>query len=124
MHLALLIGSYDFRLQQVDLDGSSSLTDPVSVTVEMQEALQLAAPAPNPVSQSASLSFAVKDEAETRVTLYNTLGQRVRTLYEGTPPAGEHQTTRLDASDLPSGTYFLRLRADGQTETQRLTVVR
>jgi hypothetical protein len=117
-------GTHVFRLRQVDLDGSARLTDPVSVEIQMQESAILKAPAPNPVSSHATLSFAVKERAETSVALYNTLGQRVATVYEGVPQAGEKQTARIDASSLPSGTYFLRLKSGSQTKTQRLTVVR
>jgi len=120
----LPVGTHRFRLKQVDLDGSSTLIDPVSVDIRMQEAVKLTAPAPNPVSTSANLSFAVKEQAETTIRLYNTLGQQVATVYEGTPQAGEQQRARIDVSGLSSGTYFLRLRADGKTETQRVTVVR
>jgi hypothetical protein len=76
------------------------------------------------VSGTATLSFAVKEQAETTITLYNTLGQRVATLYEGTPQAGEQQTTQVDVSGLSSGTYFIRLRSDGKTDTRRISVVR
>lgn len=117
-------GTHQFRLRQVDLSGSSTLTDPISVTIQMQEAVKLNAPAPNPATGSAALSFAVKEQAETRITLYNVLGQRVRTLYRGTPTAGESQRIRLEATGLPSGVYLLRLRAGGQAKTRRLTVVR
>ncbi len=119
----LPVGTHQFRLKQVDLDGSATLTDPVTVDIRMQEALKLA-PAPNPVSGSATLSFAVKKQKETRITLYNTLGQQVATIYRGTPQAGERQTVQLDARALPSGTYFLRLQAGRQAKTERLTVVR
>ena len=120
----LPVGNHQFRLRQVDLDGSSALTDPVSVSVEMQEALKLTAPAPNPVSNSTTLSFAVKEQAETTVTLYNTLGQKVALLYEGTPPPEAPQTVQVDVSTLTSGTYFLRLQTEKQTFTRRITVVR
>ncbi|MFB6230535.1 MAG: T9SS type A sorting domain-containing protein [Salinibacter sp.] len=120
----LPVGTHQFRLKQVDLDGSSSLTDPVSVDIRMQEAVSLKAPAPNPASGTATVSFAVKERAETTIRLYNSLGQRVRAVYEGTPQTGERQTARIDVGGLPSGTYFLRLRAGDQTRTQRLTVVR
>jgi CSLREA domain-containing protein len=120
----LPIGTHQFRLKQVDLNGSSRLTDPVSVDIQMQEALRLRGPSPNPVSGRATVSFAVKERTETRITLYNTLGQQVATVYEGTPQAGEEQTARIDVSGLSSGTYFLRLRADGKTRTRRLAVVR
>lgn len=77
-----------------------------------------------PLSGTATLSFAVREQAEATVMLFNTLGQRIATLYEGTPPTGEPQTTQLDASGLPSGTYFIRLQRRGETKTQRVTVVR
>lgn len=86
--------------------------------------MTFAPPAPNPASSSATLSFAIKEQRETTIRLYNMLGQQVATVYEGTPQAGEQQTAQVDVSSLPSGTYFLRLRADGKTETRRVTVVR
>jgi hypothetical protein len=120
----LSVGTHQFRLQQVDLDGSAHVHDPVSVELRMEAALRLSGPAPNPVRGPATVSFAVKETSEARLTLYNTLGQRVRTVYRGTPAAGEAQTARLEASGLASGAYFLRLRAGGATKTARLTVVR
>ncbi len=43
-----------------------------------------------------------------RLELFNPLGRRVRMIHEGAMEAGEH-TVRLEASDLPSGTYLIRL---------------
>ena len=120
----LSVGTHQFRLKQVDLDGSSQVYGPISVDVEMQEALTLTAPAPNPVSSMATLSFAVKEQAEATVTVYDLLGRRVTTLYDGTPTPGQQQRVQMDASTLPSGAYLLRLRAAGRTETQRVTVLR
>ena len=120
----LAMGTHQFRLRQVDLDGTTTVHDPVTVEVQMQEALQLAAPTPNPVQDRATLSFAVQEQADTRLTLYNTLGQRVRTVYRGTPPAGEAQTVRLSTTNLTSGVYFVRLQSGARTETRRVTVVR
>jgi hypothetical protein len=34
------------------------------------------------------------------------------------------QKAQIDLSGLSSGVYFLRLRADGRVQTQRVTVVR
>lgn len=120
---ALPVGSHKFRLKQVDLDGSSTLTDPISVDIQMQESVKLKAPAPNPVSASATISFAVEKRVKTTIAVYNTLGQRVATAYERIPQAGELQSFQFDTSDLSSGTYFLRLKAGGRTQTRKLTVV-
>jgi len=117
-------GTHRFRLRQVDLDGTATLTDPVTLRIRMTEALRLSPPAPNPITDAATLSFAVKEGARATIALYDVLGQQVATLYEGRAPAGRPQQLRLSATDLPSGTYVLQLRANGQTRSQRVTVVR
>ena len=116
-------GTHQFRLQQVDLDGTAHLHDPITVEIGMQQPVRLTAPAPHPVQDRATLSFAVKEVQETTVTLYNLLGQQVATLYRGTPPAGEAQSLPLDASTLASGTYVVRLQAGSRTKIRRVTVV-
>jgi hypothetical protein len=120
----LSVGTHRFRLEQVDLDGTATVHDPVTVELQMKEPLRLAAPAPNPVSGQATLSFAVKESQTATLRLYDALGQEVATVYEGTPTAGESQAVQFEATDLASGVYFLRLRAGSHVRTQRLTVVR
>lgn len=116
-------GTHRFRLKQVDLDGTPHLSRVESIEVRMDEALSLSAPAPNPATGPTRVSFAVKESAETTITVYNVLGQRVKTLYQGTPQAGETATLTFDANSLSSGMYFVRIRANGKVESQRLTVV-
>ena len=117
-------GTHRFRLKQVDLGGATSLSKVVSVKVPVEGALTLSAPSPNPVSGQATVQFAVKKSAEAEVVLYDVLGQKVRTLYRGTPQAGQSTPLTVETDGLPSGVYVMQLRADGQTQTQRLTVVR
>ena len=117
-------GTHRFRLEQVDLDQSTSLSDPVQVDVQMEGALHLSAPAPNPTSGRATLSFAVREGTRAEVALYDVLGQRVRTLYEGRPPEEEARRLTVETGTLSSGVYVVRLQAGGQTRTGRLTVVR
>jgi hypothetical protein len=117
-------GTHRFRLEQVDVDQSTSLSDPVQVEVKMEGALHLSAPAPNPTSGRATLSFAVREGTRAEVVLYDVLGQRVRTLYEGRPPGEEARRLTVETGTLSSGVYVVRLQAGGQTRTGRLTVVR
>lgn len=116
-------GTHRFRLEQVDLDRSTTLSDTVQVEVGMEGALHLSAPAPNPAAERATLSFAVQEGTKAEVTMYDVLGQRVRTLYEGRPPREEGRRLTVETRDLPSGVYVVRLRAGGRTQTRRLTVV-
>ena len=117
-------GTHRFRLEQVDLDRSTTLSDTVQVEVGMEGTLHLSAPAPNPSSERATLSFAVQEGRRADVAVYDVLGQRVQTLYEGTPPGEEARRVTVETGTLSSGVYVVRLRAGGQTQTRRLTVVR
>ena len=117
-------GTHRFRLRQVDLDGTARLSDPVQATVDLQDALRLDAPTPNPARETAQLSYAVRERTHATLHLYTVLGERVSTVYAGTPVPGELHTARVDVSTLSSGVYWLRLAAGGQSATQRLVVVR
>jgi hypothetical protein len=117
-------GSHRFRLKQVDTDGTTHLSDVVRVTLRIQHPLRLTAPAPHPVRGSATLQFGLRSSQPTTVVLYDMLGRRITTLYEGTPAPHQMNTVRINADDMPSGLYFVRLRAGNHTETRRVTIVK
>ena len=56
------------------------------------------------------------------LTVYNLLGQHVRTVAQGRFAQGTH-TVRFDATGLPSGVYFYRLEAEGFTATRKMLLV-
>jgi hypothetical protein len=113
-----------YRLWQVDTDGSTSVTEPVTVARGGPDGLELLGTAPNPARQRATVRYGVPESAEgtVRLRLYDVLGRRVRTA-EAAAEAGRHRQA-LDVSGLPSGVYVLRLTAGGQAVTRKLTVVK
>jgi hypothetical protein len=117
-------GVHRFRLRQVDTDGTAHLSKPVRATVQMGEPLRLTAPAPNPANGRATLSFAVRQSQETTIALYNVLGQKMATLYRGTPASTQTREVQIDTAPLSSGLYIVRLQAGDHTQTRRLTVVK
>jgi hypothetical protein len=116
-------GSHTFRLKQVDTDGSSTFSDPIDVNVGLAGDYNFTT-YPNPVSTRATVEFAVKEKEEVTIALYNTLGQRVKTIYRDTPPAEQTRQIALDTDGLSSGLYILRLQSEGVSATQRITVVK
>ncbi len=79
---------------------------------------------PNPLAGGAARVVVDLPEAGTvRVEVVDVLGRTVAVLADGPAAAGTHELS-LSRRDLGSGVYVVRLRADGQTQTRKLTVVR
>jgi hypothetical protein len=110
-----------YRLRQVDTDGSAHLSKTVAVERSVSE-VQLLGTYPNPARQQATVRYALPEKQKAMIRLYDVLGRRVRTVLNDTQE-GRHKQ-RVNVSGLPSGVYFLRLRSEGTTETQKLTIVR
>ena len=110
-----------YRLRQVDTDGTTTLSDPVVVKQGVDK-VELLATVPNPASRQARVRFSIPERQEVQLRLYDALGREVRAIVNA-EREGRHEET-IDVSGLPSGTYFIRLKAGSKTRTQRLTVVR
>jgi len=78
---------------------------------------------PNPLRNRAQLEYALPEEVEVSIAVYDMLGRRVERLVSGTRTTGIYRT-RVDASQLASGKYFVRMKAGPFQKTRPLTVVR
>ena len=117
-------GRHVFRLKQIDYDGAFEYSAQVEVAVEMPDAFVVSRAYPNPFNPQASFSFGVRQAQQVTVELYNMLGQRVMTVYQGTPAAGSTQSVLIDGSGLQSGMYLLRVQGENFVDTQMLTLIK
>jgi hypothetical protein len=78
---------------------------------------------PNPFNASTSILYSLPESRYITVDIYNLLGQRVVTIYEGVQEAGEHPVV-WDASAFRSGVYFARLEAGGRSKTVKMVLLR
>lgn len=75
---------------------------------------------PNPFNSQTTIRYELRERAEMRIEIFNTVGQRLKVLYEGEEHAGEHSVV-FGAGALPSGEYYYRLTTrtqDGRRQTQ------
>jgi hypothetical protein len=118
-------GTYDFRLRQVDHDGTSAYSAPVPVRVTVGGAFWLRGPVPNPVRDHARFELAVDTSQRIVVEVYDSLGRR---MHRYNAELAAHRTTALglnvDRLGLSSGTYFLQVRGETFLASERLSVVR
>ncbi|WP_426060872.1 T9SS type A sorting domain-containing protein [Hymenobacter sp. B1770] len=79
---------------------------------------------PNPTGRDATINFSVPKSGRVVVEVYNSIGSRVATLYDGKVSAGEQRSVVLKGSTLPSGTYTYRVISNGKTKTSRISLVK
>ncbi|HUM47252.1 MAG TPA: T9SS type A sorting domain-containing protein, partial [Chitinophagales bacterium] len=76
---------------------------------------------PNPVSSSAVIEFFLSNTSALKIDLFDIQGRKIKTIDEGNFEAGNYQL-HFERNNLPSGIYFLRLKADTHITTQKLIV--
>jgi hypothetical protein len=122
---SLSFGEYYYLIKQIDLDGKSEAFPAMKVTVgAATEKPMLAQNYPNPFNPSTVIEFVVPMSGHATMKVYNVLGQEVATLFDGNAEAGRINSTRFDASSLPSGLYFYTLKGSGASETKRMLLTK
>ncbi len=83
---------------------------------------------PNPANPQTTIRFQLSEATPVRLEVYNTQGQLVRTLVDGSESPGTHSVTwdGRDAAghEVPSGIYLYRLEAGASVQTRRLAILR
>ncbi|WP_143436415.1 LamG-like jellyroll fold domain-containing protein [Hymenobacter crusticola] len=75
---------------------------------------------PNPFAGQATLRFRAPATGAAQLHVFNSLGQRIATLFDGTVQAGRDYSFTMDAASLAKGLYIGRLTTNGTVVTQRL----
>jgi len=83
---------------------------------------------PNPFNPTTRLSFALPTNAHVQLTVYNVLGQAVRTLVDEDMAAGTHEVTwngrNGDGQQVSSGIYFYRINAGNFSATKKMMILK
>lgn len=78
---------------------------------------------PNPFNPTTTISYVLKENSSVRLTVYDRLGREVKILVDESQGAGTH-TIEFNASNLPSGIYFYRIKANDKTEVKKMILAK
>lgn len=83
---------------------------------------------PNPFNPQTTLAYALPEPATVTLTVFDVTGKTIQTLAQGRQAAGWHRTV-WDAGQAPSGTYLVRMTAQGTsaapfTHTRKVILLR
>ncbi len=115
----------DWFVDDVSLGGPTSVDD-ADAAIPTRFALHQNYP--NPFNPSTTFVFDVPKATNVRLTVYNLLGEGVRTLLSSPVEAGTHSAT-WDGMDnqgksVVSGVYFYRIEADEFVSTRKMVLLK
>ncbi len=121
-------GLYNYRLKQIDYDGTFKYSNIIQVEVKLPNNFSLEQNYPNPFNPSTKIKFTIpvveKGHAPfVQLIIYDVLGNEIATLVNEEKPAGTYEVV-FNASEYPSGIYFYRLQAGTFVETKKMILLR
>ena len=83
---------------------------------------------PNPFNPTTAISYQIPENAHVKLTVYNMLGQEIRTLVDNQQIARSYKAT-WDATDnfgnsVPSGIYFYSINAGDFSATKKMILLK
>ena len=135
---------YSYRLVDVDANGHRGYNEPVEATPNVQgtdlntndvvvEQFKLHENFPNPFNPETTIRFdvpanRVEGLQSLELNVFNSAGQKVKSLYSGQISAGQYELTWDGKNDLgvaqPSGVYFLNFRSPYYSRTIRMLLMK
>jgi len=105
-------GTYQYRLKQIDFDGSFAYSNVAEVEVSLPTEFSLEQNYPNPFNPSTSIQFSLPVDAQVQIEVYNLVGEKVAEVVNKDFSTGSHKVS-FDASTLTSGIYFYQIDVTG-----------
>ena len=78
---------------------------------------------PNPFNPTTIIKYALPEENHITIKVFNSLGNEVQTLVDGTQSAGYHKVV-FNGEDLSSGVYYAQLKADRFVKVIKMILVK
>ncbi|MFP4548618.1 MAG: T9SS type A sorting domain-containing protein, partial [Fidelibacterota bacterium] len=119
----------DFTVNKMVLSG----TAPVAIEyddaeIELPEEYQLAQNYPNPFNPSTTVSFSVKEQSSVNISIYNMLGQKIRTLVDAPYAQGYYNkvwnATDDTGSPVSTGIYIYVMTVGDKHFTRKMVFLK
>lgn len=129
---SLFVDSHSGNIWVADFDNNrvmrfdvSSLTSVSEMAGPLRaEQYKLAQNYPNPFNPSTTITFAMRTTGHATVTVYDLLGRKVATPFNGLASAHTLYALTFDARNLSSGVYYYKLTAGAYTATRKMIVAK
>lgn len=110
------------RVMRFDVSTLTSISE--SEKLQLPQKFSLNQNYPNPFNGGTQITFSVRLTGNAVLSVYNLLGQKIITLFEGIATANTIYSITFDAKNLPSGMYLYSLHTDNGVEVKRMCLLK
>jgi len=117
-------GTYYYRIKQTDLDGSFKYYYlGTEIQIGAPEKFELSQNYPNPFNPNTIIKYALPQDGNVTLRIYDILGKEVAVLVNDFQKAGNYNIN-FDAHRLSSGVYIYKLESGNFAESKKLTLIK
>jgi len=129
MDNAVATGHYNYRLKQIDFDGTFAYSGEVGVEVNFTPSeYVLFQNYPNPFNPTTTIQFQVPEASDVSIVIYDMLGQVVKELFAENIQAGNYSVDWNGVNNaglkMSSGSYIYRMTAGSFIETKEMILLK
>jgi len=119
---ALIVGDHlaDIKASATQAQHNYGLINQISEEL-ISNSVTLLQNIPNPFNNLSSIDFVLPEKMQIELSIFDILGKKVATLYEGESAAGSHSIS-VFSSDYETGVYYYRLIANGTSYTKKMII--
>lgn len=122
--LKLKTGKYNYRLKQIDLNGSYTYYNlPGEVEISLPKSFSLSQNYPNPFNPLTKIDFDLPYDCSVSIKIYDISGREIKILLNEKKTAG-YYTLDFNSGSISSGVYFYRIVADNYKEVKKMLVIK
>ena len=119
----LISGIYNYRLNQLDFDGTHRVVGELTAYLTLPEQFSLEQNYPNPFNPSTTINFSIPASDFVTLKVFNVLGSEVATLVNEQKEPGSYQVS-FNANNYSAGIYFYNLSAGNFIETRKMILLK
>ncbi|MFH1194757.1 MAG: S8/S53 family peptidase [bacterium] len=115
--------TYFYKLKQIDFDGAYNFSNVTEIALANPSNYFIFNNYPNPFNPETTIKYSIAERAIVNISLFDILGKKVRDVLNEFKETGEYEIG-LDASDLPSGIYIVRLQTKNYTGSIKINLIK
>jgi len=117
------VGSYTYRLKQIDFSGKFEYTHEINVDVTAPVEYALEQNHPNPFNPSTMIKYSIAEDGFVKLAVYNLTGEEVALLVNSNQKAGRYEID-FNAGNLASGVYIYRMESANFNTSKKLMLMK